>query len=78
MRVDKFIMMRIANSTRTKIQNACDAGFVLVNGKATKSNYKIKPLDEISIMLTVPPGVQKYWLKIFPSILLLKMITLRL
>ncbi len=55
MRVDKFVMMRIANSTRTKIQNACDAGFVLVNGKPTKSNYKIKPLDEISIMLTVPP-----------------------
>jgi len=54
-RIDKFIMIRIANSTRTKIQNACDAGFVLVNGKAAKSNYKIKPLDEISIMLTVPP-----------------------
>ena len=54
-RIDKYIMIRIANSTRTKIQNACDAGFVLVNGKPTKSNYKIKPLDEISIMLTVPP-----------------------
>jgi len=55
MRIDKFIMIRVANTTRTKIQNACDAGMVLVNGKATKSNYKIKPLDEISIMLTVPP-----------------------
>lgn len=54
-RIDKFIMMRIANSTRTKIQNACDSGFVLVNGKPVKSNYKIKPMDEISIMLTVPP-----------------------
>lgn len=55
MRIDKFIMMTVANSTRTKVQNACDAGFVLVNGKATKSSYKIKPLDEISIVLTVPP-----------------------
>src|SRR6478609_6982761 len=55
MRIDKFIMIRVANTTRTKIQNACDAGFVLVNGKAVKSNYKIKPLDEISIVLTVPP-----------------------
>jgi 23S rRNA pseudouridine1911/1915/1917 synthase len=55
MRIDKFIMISVANTTRTKIQNACDAGFVLVNKKPVKSNYKIKPLDEISIMLTVPP-----------------------
>jgi 23S rRNA pseudouridine1911/1915/1917 synthase len=55
MRIDKFIMIRISNTTRTKIQNACEAGTVLVNGKPTKSNYKIKPADEISILLTVPP-----------------------
>ena len=55
MRLDKFIMIRVANTTRTKVQNACDAGFVLVNGKPAKSSYKIKPLDEISIVLTVPP-----------------------
>lgn len=55
MRIDKFLTMSVANSTRTKVQNACDAGFVLVNGKPVKSNYKIKPLDEISIVLTVPP-----------------------
>ena len=55
MRIDKFISIRVANTTRTKIQNACDAGMILVNGKAVKSNYRIKPLDEISIMLTVPP-----------------------
>lgn len=54
-RIDKFLMISIANSTRTKIQSACDAGMVLVNKKPVKSNYKIKPLDEISIMLTVPP-----------------------
>lgn len=55
MRIDKFIMIRISNTTRTKIQNACDAGSVLVNGKPVKSSYKIKPFDEISIVLTVPP-----------------------
>jgi 23S rRNA pseudouridine1911/1915/1917 synthase len=55
MRLDKFVMIRVANTTRTKIQNACDSGFVLVNGKPAKSNYRIKPLDEISIVLTVPP-----------------------
>ncbi|MBL7921038.1 MAG: RluA family pseudouridine synthase [Bacteroidia bacterium] len=55
MRIDKFIMIRVAHTTRTKIQNACDEGRVLVNGKPVKSNYKIKGLDEISIVLTVPP-----------------------
>jgi 23S rRNA pseudouridine1911/1915/1917 synthase len=55
MRIDKFIMIRVAHTTRTKIQNACDEGRVLVNGKSVKSNYKIKGLDEISIVLTVPP-----------------------
>ncbi|HQQ93613.1 MAG TPA: RluA family pseudouridine synthase [Bacteroidia bacterium] len=57
LRIDKFVMARIANTTRTKVQNACEAGFVLVNGKAVKSNYRIKPLDEISIVLTTPPRI---------------------
>lgn len=55
MRIDKFIMIRISNSTRTKIQNCCEAGSVLVNGKPVKSNYRVKPFDEISIVLSVPP-----------------------
>ncbi|MBA3665604.1 MAG: RluA family pseudouridine synthase [Bacteroidetes bacterium] len=55
LRIDKYVLTRISNSTRTKIQNACDSGFVRVNGKPVKSSYKIKPLDEISIVLTVPP-----------------------
>lgn len=54
-RIDKFILTRIAHSTRTKIQNSCEAGSVLVNGKPIKSNYRIKPFDEISIVLSVPP-----------------------
>jgi 23S rRNA pseudouridine1911/1915/1917 synthase len=55
LRIDKFLLIRIPNTTRTKIQYACEAGSVLVNGKPTKSNYKIKPGDEISIQLSVPP-----------------------
>jgi 23S rRNA pseudouridine1911/1915/1917 synthase len=55
MRIDKFISIRIPNTTRTKIQNSCQAGSILVNGKPVKSNYRIKPFDEISIVLSVPP-----------------------
>ncbi len=55
MRIDKFINIRISNTTRTKIQNSCEAGSILVNGKPVKSNYRIKPFDEISIVLSVPP-----------------------
>lgn len=55
MRIDKFLMIRISHTTRTRVQNSCEAGNVLVNGKPVKSNYRVKPLDEISIVLTVPP-----------------------
>ena len=55
MRIDKFLMIRVQNATRTKLQQACDNGNILVNGKPVKSNYRIKPLDEISIVLSTPP-----------------------
>jgi len=54
LRIDKFLLAKIANSTRTKIQQACDNGHVFVNTKPVKSNYKVKPGDEISIQLSVP------------------------
>lgn len=57
MRIDKFLMIRVQNATRTKLQQACEAGNILVNGKPIKSNYRIKPLDEISIVLSTPPRV---------------------
>lgn len=47
LRIDKFLMARIEGATRNKIQQAIDAGLVTVNGNAIKSNYKIKPADEI-------------------------------
>lgn len=54
-RVDKFLMNHIENATRTKLQNAAEAGNILANGKAVKSNYKVKPLDVITIVLPHPP-----------------------
>jgi 23S rRNA pseudouridine1911/1915/1917 synthase len=54
-RIDKFLMDRIANATRNKIQNAIKAEAVLVNEKTIKSNYKVRPLDIITVSLPEPP-----------------------
>lgn len=55
LRIDKFLMLRIENASRNKIQNAAKAGNILVNDTPVKSNYKVKPLDIISIVLAFPP-----------------------
>lgn len=55
LRIDKFLMARVENSSRNRIQNAIDAENVLVNGKPIKASYKVKPFDEISIVLPHPP-----------------------
>jgi 23S rRNA pseudouridine1911/1915/1917 synthase len=47
LRIDKFLMARMEGATRNKIQQAIDAGMVTVNGNTIKSNYKIKPSDDI-------------------------------
>ncbi|MCB9335053.1 MAG: RluA family pseudouridine synthase [Flavobacteriales bacterium] len=57
LRIDKFLMDRIPNTSRNKIQQAAISGTILVNKKAVKSNYKVKPKDEISIVLPYPPRV---------------------
>ncbi len=49
-RVDKWLQARIEGATRNKIQQAIEAGFLTVNGKQVKSNYKIKPGDEIVLL----------------------------
>jgi len=54
-RIDKYLFARIANSTRTRIQYAAQAGNIFVNGKVVKPGYKIKPGDEISIVFAHPP-----------------------
>ncbi|WP_163716619.1 RluA family pseudouridine synthase [Mangrovibacterium lignilyticum] len=53
-RIDKFIVNRIDSASRSKIQAAADGGNILVNGKSVKSNYKVKPGDEISIVMDFP------------------------
>jgi len=55
LRIDKFLMVRIENATRNKIQQAAHAGNILVNGKPVKPNYRVKPLDVISVVLSYPP-----------------------
>ncbi|KAB2867823.1 MAG: RluA family pseudouridine synthase, partial [Bacteroidales bacterium] len=54
-RIDKFLTDKIRNVSRNRVQSAADAGNILVNGKAIKSSYKVKPLDSISIVLAYPP-----------------------
>ena len=54
-RIDKFLMDRIMNASRNKIQNAAKAGNILIDGKSVKSNYKVRPEDEISIVMAYPP-----------------------
>lgn len=54
-RIDKFLSDRLPNSSRNKIQQAAQSGNVVVNGKTVKPNYKIKPYDEVSIVMPYPP-----------------------
>ena len=55
MRIDKWIQIRTENITRNKIQQSIDAGFLSVNGKIVKSNYKVKPGDELVMIQYVNP-----------------------
>ena len=49
LRIDKFVVARIENATRNKVQKAIDTGRVLVNGKIIQANYKVKPGDQIVV-----------------------------
>ncbi|RYY35522.1 MAG: RluA family pseudouridine synthase [Sphingobacteriaceae bacterium] len=55
LRIDKFLMHRVENASRNRIQNAIELGNVLVNDAVIKSSYKVKPLDVISVVLPHPP-----------------------
>lgn len=54
LRVDKFLVVRMQRASRNRIQQAADAGCILVNGKAVKSNYRVKPLDVVQIVMDRP------------------------
>ena len=55
LRIDKYLMNFVENATRTKIQAAAKNGSIKVNGIVVKSNYKVKPLDEIKVLFEFPP-----------------------
>jgi len=55
LRIDKYLMLMVPNATRNKIQNAANNGDIYVNDVPVKSNYKVKPLDIIRILLAHPP-----------------------
>jgi 23S rRNA pseudouridine1911/1915/1917 synthase len=54
LRIDKFLFDHMQHSSRNRIQKAADAGFVHVNGRPVKSNYKVRPGDVITLMLDRP------------------------
>ena len=56
-RIDKYLVNSMSNTSRNRIQEAANAGNILVNGKSVKSNYKVKPLDIITIVLAYPPSL---------------------
>lgn len=63
LRVDKFLVDRMTKTSRNRIQQAADAGCIIVNGKAVKSSYKVKPLDVVSIVMDRP----RYEFEIIPQ-----------
>ena len=63
LRVDKYLVNRIEHASRSRIQAAANAGNILVNRKPVKSNYKVKPGDEVAIVMDYP----RRELKIIPE-----------
>ena len=63
LRIDKFLSNQIKNASRSRLQAAAEAGCVLVNNFAVKSNYKVKPNDEVVIVMDYP----RRELKIIPE-----------
>jgi 23S rRNA pseudouridine1911/1915/1917 synthase len=53
-RIDKFLLDRMPNTSRNKIQVAAKGGNVLVNDQKVKQNYKVKPGDIVSIVMPYP------------------------
>lgn len=63
LRVDKFLVARIEKTSRNRVQQAAEAGCIIVNGVAVKSSYKVKPGDVVSIVMDRP----RYELEIIPE-----------
>lgn len=63
LRIDKFLTDRLPHVSRNRIQLAAEAGCILVNGQAVKSNYRIKPLETVAVVMTRP----RYEVDIIPE-----------
>ncbi|MBQ9569369.1 MAG: RluA family pseudouridine synthase [Alloprevotella sp.] len=54
LRVDKFLIAHLADTSRNRIQQAARAGFIHVNGRPERSNYRVKPGDVVTLQLDRP------------------------
>ncbi len=54
LRVDKYMFEHLQHSSRNRIQKAADSGYVHVNDRPVKSNYKVRPFDVVTLMLDRP------------------------
>lgn len=63
LRVDKFLVDHMQKASRNRIQQAAEAGCILVNGKPVKSNYRVKPRDVVSVVMDRP----RYEMEITPE-----------
>lgn len=63
LRVDKFLVARLQHSSRNRVQQAAEAGCILVNGKPVKSNYRVKPFDIVQVVMDRP----RYEFEIIPE-----------
>ncbi|MBC8145760.1 MAG: RluA family pseudouridine synthase [bacterium] len=57
-RIDRWLTAHVQRATRTKVQDAIDAGAVLVNGATTKSNYRVRPGDVITVTTMKQPPIE--------------------
>ena len=55
LRVDKYLMNKVENATRNKIQKAAKDGNIYVNDTVVKQNYKVKPGDVVTVLFEHPP-----------------------
>ena len=51
LRIDKYLVGHLEGTSRHRVQQAIDAGYVQVNGQTAKANYRVKPLDLITISM---------------------------
>lgn len=54
LRVDRFLLDHLPDTSRNRIQQAARAGFIHVNGQPVKSNYRVKPSDVVTLLLDRP------------------------